>query len=166
MLKIIIYPDTALRRKTKPVKNVDGEIKSLIREMMEAMVENDGLGLAAPQVGVLKNIITVSPMDKNGNIKPPMGLVNPEIYSTGGSVILEEGCLSLPGVYADVERPENIRVRFLNENNQKEDIAAEGWLARAILHETDHLKGKIFWDRLGAIKRDVLKRKFRKLMQA
>ena len=140
--KIVEYGDEILRKKSKPVDKVDEKIRTLLDDMVETMHKYNGVGLAAPQVGILKRIIVIDLYDDNGPIK----LINPVLIKSSGKAVLEEGCLSFPNQYAKVERPEKVEVEALNENGDKIKIEAEGLLAQALMHELDHLDGILFVD--------------------
>lgn len=132
--------DPILRKESREVREVTARIKELLNDMVETMVENDGVGLAAPQVGILRRVIVVD--DGNGPIK----LVNPVILQRAGEEIDVEGCLSVPNRMGEVKRPSNISVDYIDENGDKVHLDAEGFLARIICHEVDHLNGVLFTD--------------------
>ncbi|MBI4665582.1 MAG: peptide deformylase [Nitrospinae bacterium] len=160
LLTILQWPDPVLFKKSEPVNSVTGDIRSLADRMAQTMLAAPGLGLAAPQVGVSKRlIVVVSPEDG----AKPFAMVNPEILETGEAVMDEEGCLSMPEIYAYVERPEWIIARYTDINGDTQTVRAEDIMARCIAHEIDHLNGVLFWDHLGFMKRDWLKRKFKKM---
>jgi len=144
---ILVYPDPFLARKAGPVAAVDERVRTLIRDMFETMYASEGIGLAAPQVGVGKRVIVVdvSPVDKE---VPPIALVNPEILESQGKVVGEEGCLSIPGVQGEVPRAETVVVRGLDEQGNPVRVQAGGILSRALQHEIDHLDGILFIDRI------------------
>lgn len=147
--EILVYPDPFLARKAAPVARVDDRLRSLIRDMFETMYGAEGIGLAAPQVGVGKRIIVVdvSPVDK---AVAPVALVNPEIVERKGSAAGVEGCLSVPGVQGEVVRAETVEVRGLDEQGKPLRIRAAGILSRALQHEIDHLDGILFIDRVSS----------------
>ncbi|WP_017210771.1 MULTISPECIES: peptide deformylase [Clostridium] len=136
------YGDDVLRKKCREVDKIDDRLLTLIEDMKETMYDADGVGLAAPQVGILKRLFVVDIGDG------PLVFINPEIIETNGSQIDEEGCLSLPGETEEVMRPNYVRARALNEKGEEFEIEAEELLARAILHEYDHLNGTLFIDRV------------------
>ena len=144
---ILVYPDPFLARKAARVASVDDRVRNLIRDMFETMYSAEGVGLAAPQVGVGKRVIVVdvSPVDQE---VPPMALVNPEILDRKGTVMGEEGCLSVPGVQGEVPRAETVVVRGLDEQGNPVQFQAGGILSRALQHEIDHLDGVLFIDRI------------------
>jgi len=140
-LKIITYPDPTLRKKSEKVKEVDNEIKDLIKNMIKTMEKNQGIGLAAPQVGVLKRIIIA--LTDNG----PKAFINPKIIKkTKETEIMEEGCLSFPGLFLEIKRWKGVEIEALDGNGNK--IKATGLLARILQHEIDHLDGILFIDRI------------------
>jgi peptide deformylase len=158
ILPIYIYDQPVLRKKAKPVRNVDDEIIRLASDMMETMHVANGIGLAANQVGSLQRIIVVdvSGMDETKELKP-LVMLNPEILHEEGSLVMEEGCLSIPDIREEVDRAETIRVRYRDLQLNEQVLEADGLLSRVILHEVDHLNGILFIDRLGAVKRKLLR---------
>lgn len=136
--------DEILRKKSREVEVVDEKIKILVEDMIETMHKYDGLGLAAPQVGVLKRVIVVDLYDGNG----PIALINPVIIKTKGTQVVEEGCLSFPNKFAKVERPETIVVEGLNVDGEKVKVKGNALLAQALSHEIDHLNGELFIDKM------------------
>lgn len=136
------YGDDVLRKKCREVDNIDKRLLTLIKDMFDTMYEADGVGLAAPQVGILKRLFVIDIGEG------PLVFINPEIIETDGSQIDQEGCLSLPGELEEVMRPNYVRARALNEKGEEFEIEAEELLARAILHEYDHLNGTLFIDRV------------------
>lgn len=153
MLKYIGNP--ILRKKTKEIKVFDDHLKSTIDKMIELMHQEDGIGLAGPQVGISNSILVVdiSSIAKN---EQPRAFVNPEIIETEGQSIVEEGCLSIPGVREEITRPEKIKLTFQNERGDKFTEKFDGWMARVLQHEIDHLNGVLFVDHLSPIKRQLL----------
>ncbi|AKA69966.1 peptide deformylase [Clostridium scatologenes] len=136
------YGDDLLRKKSRKVENIDDRIITLLDDMAETMYDADGVGLAAPQVGILKRVVVIDVGE--GILK----LVNPEIISTEGSYIDEEGCLSVPGEQGKVERPYKVKVKALNEKGEEIIVEGEELLARALCHEIDHLEGILFVDKI------------------
>ena len=136
------YGDDVLRKKCREVEEIDKRTITLIKDMFETMYEADGVGLAAPQVGILKRLFVIDIGDG------PLVFINPEILETSGKQIGEEGCLSIPGEVEEVMRPNYVRARAINEKGEEFEIEAEELLARAILHEYDHLNGTLFIDRV------------------
>jgi peptide deformylase len=151
-----IYGDPALREKALVVAAVDETVRGLIADMRETMHAYHGVGLAANQVGVLQRILVVDvPIDEE--TRAAHALVNPVIDQRTGAETGEEGCLSIPGIYADVKRSQRVRVRGLDEHGHPVEFHAEGYLARALQHEVDHLDGVLFVDRLSPLKRQFLR---------
>ena len=162
LLDILIYPDQRLHKKAKVVNQVDDRIKKLIDDMSETMYEAPGIGLAAPQVNILERIIVVDISESKDSL---LALVNPEVISSDGLAEHEEGCLSVPGVYAQVERRENIRVRALDREGQAFELDADGLLGICIQHEIDHLDGKVFVDYLSHLKQGRIRKKMQKALR-
>lgn len=159
-LTILEFPDPRLRTRAKPVEQVDDGLRRLIDDMFETMYDAPGIGLAATQVDVHRRLLV---LDVSEDKSRPMVFINPEILESRGVQTCQEGCLSLPGVYADVKRAEHIRVRALDRDGQTFELEAEGLLAVCIQHEIDHLEGKVFTDHLSPIKREMVKKKLEKL---
>lgn len=136
--------DEILRKKSREVEVIDDKLKELINDMIETMHKYDGLGLAAPQVGILKRVVVIDLYDDNG----VMVLINPEIKKQKGCQVVEEGCLSFPNQFAKVERPEQVVVEALNINGEKVKVKGSGLLAQALVHEIDHLNGELFVDKM------------------
>ncbi len=136
--------DEILRKKSKEVEVVDEKIAEILNDMVETMHKYDGVGLAGPQIGILKRIIVIDLYDDKGPIK----LVNPKIIKQSGTQEVEEGCLSFPNQYGKIVRPEKIKIEALNEKGEKIKIEGEGLLAQAISHEIDHLDGILFVDKI------------------
>ena len=165
LLSILIAPHPLLKRSAAPVALVDDGTRRLMDDMLETMYEADGLGLAAPQVGVLKRIVVI---DVHAKDQPPapMCLVNPEIVERSEeTAVAEEGCLSVPEQYADVTRPKRVKVRYLDRDGLSREIEAEGILGVCLQHEIDHLEGTLFVDHLSSLKRGMILRKVRKAMK-
>ena len=161
-LGIRIYGDEILRARSSEVERFDPELERFIAKMVETMIVEDGVGLAAPQVGVSRRIAVVNPEPYNPDTL--LTMVNPEIRRRSDEVdTLEEGCLSVPGIRGKVERPVEVDVEYLDGLGRKRSIRAEGLLARIIQHEIDHLDGILFIDRLSFGKRTLLKGKLREL---
>jgi peptide deformylase len=162
-LEILIAPDPVLKKRSEPVDRVDAATRRLMDDMLETMHAATGIGLAAPQVGVLKQIIVVDVTAPQEQAPRPYRMANPEIIWRSDEVAAgEEGCLSLPDQFDDVMRAERIRVRFLDHENEIRELDAEGLLARCIQHEIDHLQGTLFVDHLSALKRNIILRKLSK----
>ena len=163
-MKILFVPHPVLRQKSNKLKNIKEEDIKIAKQMMDVMMKAPGVGLAANQVGILKQIVTINFEDKENNKKSKYILFNPSIikYSIE-TVVMEEGCLSLPEQYADVERPQDIVVEYIDENKKNVKRAVEGYEARILQHEIDHLSGKLFVDYLSSLKRNILIKKVKKL---
>jgi peptide deformylase len=155
-LPILEYPDPRLRIRAAPVAEVDNEIRTLVADMLETMYWAPGIGLAATQVNIHKRVLVTDVSEERND---PYCLINPEILSQAGTVSYEEGCLSVPGVFEEVSRAEEIRVRALDQNGVLQEFDVEGLLAICIQHEIDHLEGKLFVDYISTLKRDRLKKK-------
>jgi peptide deformylase len=158
-LKILEFPDPRLRTKAAPVEAVDDSLRALIDDMFETMYEAPGIGLAATQVDVHRRLLVA---DVSSDRSDPHVLVNPEILEKDGVMVSDEGCLSVPGYYEEVERAEHIRVRFLDRQGVEQEMEAEGLLAVCIQHEMDHLEGKLFVDYLSEAKRQRIRKKLLK----
>jgi peptide deformylase len=162
LLDIIVAPDPRLKRKAARVETVDAATAKLMADMLETMYEAPGVGLAAPQVGVLKRIIVVDPA-RAGEEPRPLKMANPEIvWSSEEKKPHEEGCLSLPDEFEMVTRPARIKVKYVDENNQARDIEADELLAVIIQHEMDHLEGVLFVDHISTLKRNMILRRLTK----
>jgi len=155
-LTILEFPDPRLRTRATPVGPADGALKSLIDDLFETMYEAPGVGLAATQVDVHKRLLVA---DVSADKTEPYALINPVILQKDGVLVSEEGCLSVPGYYEEVERAEHIRVRFLDRNGDEQEMEAEGLLAVCIQHEIDHLDGKLFVDYLSEAKRQRIRQR-------
>ena len=159
VLPILIAPNTRLKIKAKKVQSVDKEIIKLMNDMVETMRSANGIGLAAPQVGVSKRVIVVDISSVKENSEP-LRMANPEIiWASDEEDLREEGCLSLPDQYAEVLRPSAVRVRYIDQQNEIREIEAQGILSVCIQHEMDHLEGKLFVDYLSALRRKMILRK-------
>jgi len=166
ILPIITAPDPRLKQKAEPIAKVDDAARKLLDDLLATMYAAPGIGLAAPQVGVLKRAIVVDVAEKD-EAKRALKLINPElVWVSDDDFKYEEGCLSLPDHYAEVERPRAIRVKHLNEQGEEAELEAEGLLATCIQHEMDHLDGILFVDRISAIRRNVILRKLLKAKKA
>ncbi len=158
-LKILEFPDPRLRTKATPVAVVDDALRALIGDMFETMYAAPGIGLAATQVDVHKRLLIT---DVSADKSEPHVLINPELLEKDGVIVSDEGCLSVPGYYEEVERAEHIRVRFLDRQGDAREMEAEGLLAVCIQHEIDHLEGKLFVDYLSEAKRQRIRKKLQK----
>ncbi|MBI4276148.1 MAG: peptide deformylase [Rhizobiales bacterium] len=159
---IIILPDKRLRLISKPVDKIDGSIKTLVEEMFETMYAAPGIGLAAIQVGEPKRVVTLD-LAKKEEPKAPQVFINPEIVWRSEEVrVHEEGCLSIPEFYEEVERPAQVKIRYLDLDGETHEVDATGILSTALQHEVDHLNGVLFIDHLSKLKRDRVIKKFAK----
>jgi peptide deformylase len=162
LLPIIVAPDPHLKVRAKPVLRVDERVKRLMADMLETMYEAPGIGLAAPQVGEAIQVIVVD-CAREGEKPQPLKMANPQILWRSDVIMtVNEGCLSLPEHYADVERPAAIRLRYLDEENEIRELEAKGLLATCIQHEMDHLQGVLFVDHISSLKRSIILRKLAK----
>jgi len=159
---ILILPDRRLRQVSEPVKKITSEIKSLVEDMFETMYAAPGIGLAAIQVGVPKRVVTMDIAKREGETEPRV-FINPEItWSSDDPSVYEEGCLSIPDVHEDVERPAKVRFKYLDLDGKAHEAEAEGLFATCIQHEVDHLNGVLFIDHISKLKRDRIVKKFTK----
>lgn len=160
--KIVKYGSSVLREVAEPIDKITDEIRQLANKMLEIMYQADGVGLAAPQIGISKRIVVIdiSPHDPSAK---PMVLINPEIIKSEGQTEAEEGCLSVPEIRGGVKRAEKVTVEALDLNGNKIGIEAQELLARALQHEIDHLNGKIFVDHLSRLKQQLIKKQLRKI---
>ena len=157
--KIVIEPDPILRKESAPIEKVDNDLRKLLDDMLETMYAAPGIGLAAVQVGILKRLIVID-ISKDKEKKNPLFLINPEIVSKSKNTSMyEEGCLSLPGHFAEIERPSECQINFLDYNGKKKEITAKGLLSTCIQHEVDHLNGILFIDYLSKLKKDMIIKK-------
>jgi peptide deformylase len=160
--EILIWPDPILKKKASPVGEVNESIRALVNDMFETMYAADGVGLAAPQIGILKNIIVLDTTPRQPDSKP-YAMINPQIISLEGKMVYTEGCLSIPGEAEEVERAAKVTVKFLDPEGNPQKLEAEGLLAVAIQHETDHLNGTMFVDHLSALKRELIRKRMKRL---
>jgi peptide deformylase len=158
LLPIIWAPDPILKTKCTPVTDVDDDIRLLLDDMLATMYDAPGVGLAAPQIGVTKRVLVIDVT--NGDVHRPYKMVNPEVvWASDELATYEEGCLSLPKHYADVERSAAVTVEYLDEQGERQSVDAEGLFATCVQHEIDHLDGILFVDHLSALKRNMILRK-------
>ena len=163
-MEILLVPHPILRQKANKLKSITEEDIKIANQMMEAMIKAPGVGLAANQVGILKQIVTINYEDKESNKKVNYVLFNPSIIKySEETVVMEEGCLSLPEQYADVERPKEIVVEYIDENKKTIKKEIDGYQARILQHEIDHLSGKLFVDYLSSLKRNIIIKKVKKI---
>lgn len=162
---VVLHPNDVLRQTAKPVTTITDLIRNQLNAMVETMYYADGIGLAANQVGLLHRIIVIDVEQReNGGDRNPIKLINPEITAVSDDVWLcREGCLSIPGQFAEVERPYEIEVKYLDETGKEQKITGEGLLSSCLQHEIDHLNGVLFPDHLSRLKRDMLWKRYTKL---
>lgn len=170
ILPIVTYDDDILREKTRPVETLTDEIRQLINDMFETMYNSDGVGLAAPQVGELHRVFVVDTdamaEEEDEPAYGPIAMINPEItFRADETTEMEEGCLSIPGVNASVKRSKSIVVEYRDKDFNKQQLEVDGWLARVIQHEYDHLEGILFLDHLSFFKRKLLSSKLQEIAE-
>ena len=169
-LEIITLPDRKLRLTSDPVERIDDDLRKFMDDMLETMYDAPGIGLAAIQVGVPRRVVTVdvAQREEGEEAKPnPLFLVNPQIlWRSDDFAVAEEGCLSIPEYFAEVERPAQVRVAYLDRDGKPQELEADGVLAVCLQHEIDHLDGKLFIDHLSKLKRDMVIKKFAKQARA
>ena len=157
--KILIEPDPILRKKSEPLEKVDSDVRKLMQDMLETMYDAPGIGLAAVQTGVLKRLIVID-ISKDEKKKDPLFLINPVILqSSKKTSTYEEGCLSLPGQFAEIERPAECLLKYIDLSGKEKELKAEGLLSTCIQHEVDHLNGILFIDYLSKLKKDMIIKK-------
>ncbi|UDF31063.1 UNVERIFIED_ORG: peptide deformylase [Roseateles sp. XES5] len=159
---LIILPDPILRQVSRSIETIDGEVKKLADDMLETMYDAPGIGLAAIQIGVARRMLVLD-VAKDGEDKKPLVFINPEIVASSAErSVYEEGCLSIPDYYAEVERPAAITVKHLDRDGKEQLTQADGLLATCLQHEIDHLNGVLFIDHISKLKREMVIRKFTK----
>lgn len=171
LLPIVKLPEPVLRERAEPVERVDDELRQLLDDMLETMYDAPGVGLAANQIGIARRFVVVDASkdrhaedDDEAPRRNPICLINPEIVRFGDRMrTYEEGCLSLPDVLVEVERPSEITVRYVDRDGNPQELEADGLLATVIQHEVDHLDGKLIIDYLSSLKRNMIVRRFKKL---
>ena len=161
---IRLYGDPVLREPTASITEFDQSLREFIERMTEIMYEDNGVGLAAPQVGVSDKVVVIDASfgEREGEV---MAFINPLIVETGGESVFEEGCLSVPGIWEEVTRPSFVRVRYQDSDGVDHELETEDYLARVIQHETDHLNGVLFIDRLSSVKRQLLAKSLKSIME-
>ncbi|MEJ6781865.1 peptide deformylase [Aminobacter sp. Piv2-1] len=160
---LIILPDPLLREVSKPVERIDDAMRQFARDMLDTMYDAPGIGLAAIQVGEPLRMLVID-LAKEGEEPAPRVVINPEVLARSDDrSVYEEGCLSIPDYYAEVERPAKVRVKYLDEHGKEQEVEADGLLATCLQHEIDHLDGVLFIDYISKLKRDMVVRKFKKL---
>jgi peptide deformylase len=162
--EIVIWPDPVLKKPSTPVALVDDEVRQLIDDLAETMYAADGVGLAAPQVGISMRVVVIDTSPRQEGQKL-LHLVNPEIVKTEGETVFSEGCLSVPGEAEEVERAAKVWVRAIGRDGEPFEVEGEGLLAIALQHEIDHLDGTLFVDHLSSLKRELIRRRMRKLKE-
>jgi peptide deformylase len=160
--EIIIWPDPILKKKAAAVEGVDDATRAIIKDMFETMYAADGVGLAAPQVGILKRVIVLDTTPRQPESKP-IAMINPQIIRVEGKTVYNEGCLSVPGEAAEIERAANVTVRFVDPDGEERSLDVDGLLAIAVQHETDHLDGTMFLDYISALKRELIRKRMKRL---
>jgi len=160
--EILIWPDPILKKKAQPLTGVDAGTRKLVRDMFETMYDAEGVGLAAPQVGVLARVIVLDTTPRQPESKP-LAMINPEIIAMEGETTYTEGCLSIPGEAEDVDRAAKVTVRFLDVEGQEQTLECDGLLAIAVQHETDHLDGTVFVDHISTLKRELIRKRMKKV---
>jgi peptide deformylase len=159
---ILIIPDKRLRLKSEPVGAVDKAVRALVDDMFETMYEAPGIGLAAIQIGIARRVVTMD-LAKKDEPRSPQVFINPEVvWSSEEKAIYEEGCLSIPEYYEEVERPTAVKVKFLDLEGKAQEIEARGLLATCLQHEIDHTNGVLFIDHISKLKRDMVMKRFKK----
>ena len=157
--KILTEPDPILRKKCEPLEKVDTETKKLMDDMLETMYAAPGIGLAAAQVGILKRLVVID-ISKEEEKKKPIFLINPQIiHQSKKTSVYEEGCLSLPGQFAEIERPAECTIKYIDYDGKEKELKSDGLLATCIQHEIDHLNGILFIDYLSKLKKDMIIKK-------
>ena len=157
--KILTEPDPILRKKCEPLEKVDSETKKLMDDMLETMYAAPGIGLAAVQVGILKRLVVID-ISKEEEKKKPIFLINPQIiHQSEKTSVYEEGCLSLPGQFAEIERPAECSIKYIDYDGKEKELKSDGLLATCIQHEVDHLNGILFIDYLSKLKKDMIIKK-------
>jgi peptide deformylase len=160
---LVILPDPVLRLVSKPVERVDAPLLKLADDMLETMYDAPGIGLAAIQIGEPLRMLVID-LAKEGDPPAPQIFINPEVLASSDErSVYEEGCLSIPDYYAEVERPATVRVKYLDRDGREQEVEADGLLATCLQHEMDHLNGVLFIDHISKLKRDMVVKKFKKL---
>ncbi|WP_419907371.1 peptide deformylase [Hoeflea sp.] len=163
---LVLLPDPVLRAKSEPIERVDDDVQALADDMLETMYDAPGIGLAAIQVGIPRRLLVVD-CSKEDEERNPIVVINPEIVARSDETsTYEEGCLSIPDYYAEVERPAHVTVEYVDREGKKQQVEAEGLLATCLQHEIDHLNGVLFIDHISKLKRDMVIKKFTKLAKS
>ncbi len=158
---ILLWPHPTLRKAAAPVDAVDASVQALIRDLFDTMYAAPGVGLAAPQLGVLRQVLVLDTRPRQPESRP-FAMVNPRLVERVGTTVYREGCLSIPGEAEEVERAERVRVEYLDETGQPQSVLCEGLLAIAVQHETDHLLGKVYLDHLSPLTRVLIRQRMRR----
>ena len=160
---ILLHPDPRLKKKCESVAEIDDATRLLMQDMLETMYAAPGVGLAAPQIGVMKRILVMDVVKEGEGEPQPYLMANPEVtWESEETSTYEEGCLSIPDEYADVERPARVKVQYLDSEGQTQELECDGLLATCVQHEIDHLNGKLFIDYLGPVKRSMITGRMKK----
>ncbi len=163
-MPILIHPDPRLKKLCDPVADVTGEMHALAKDMLETMYAAPGIGLAAPQVGMLSRLIVMDCVKEEGAAPEPLVMFNPEVTATSDAMnVYEEGCLSIPDQYAEVTRPAEVEVRWIDIDGAEQSAGFDGLWATCVQHEIDHLNGVLFIDHIGPMKRQLITRRMQKL---
>jgi peptide deformylase len=160
--EILIWPDPVLKQKARPVARVDDAIRTLVRDMFDTMYAAEGVGLAAPQVGISQRVLVLDTRPRQPESQP-LAMINPEIIAMEGQTTYTEGCLSIPGEAEDVERAAVVTVKYLDPEGQEQTLRCEGLLAIAVQHETDHLDGIVFVEHISGLKRELIRKRMKRL---
>ena len=160
--EILIWPDPLLKQKARPVARVDDSIRTLVKDMFETMYSADGVGLAAPQVGVSQRVIVLDTRPRQPESQP-LAMINPELVALEGKTTYTEGCLSIPGEAEDVDRAAVVTVKFLDPEGREQTLKCDGLLAIAVQHETDHLDGTVFVDHISTLKRELIRKRMKRV---
>ena len=160
--EILIWPDPILKQKARPVARVDDSIRTLVQDMFETMYAADGVGLAAPQVGILQRIVVLDTRASQPESKP-LAMINPELVALEGKTTYTEGCLSIPGESEDVDRAAVVTVKYLDLEGREQTLRCEGLLAIAVQHEADHLNGTVFVDHVSTLKRELIRKRMKRV---
>lgn len=164
ILPILIHPDPRLKKVCEPVADLDDDLRELADNMLKTMYDAPGIGLAAPQVGVTRRLLVMDCVKEEGAAPQPMVLINPEVLQTSDETnVYEEGCLSIPDQFGDVTRPAEVRVGYIDRDGNPQERDFDGLWATCVQHEIDHLNGKLFIDYLGAVRRQMITQKMKKL---
>ncbi len=160
--EILIWPDPILKKQAAPVARVDDDLRALVKDMFETMYAADGVGLAAPQIGILKRVIVLDTTPRQPESKP-LAMINPELIAMEGQTTYTEGCLSIPGEAEDVDRAAVVTVRFLDPDGNEQTLQCDELLAIAVQHEIDHLDGTVFVDHISTLKRELIRKRMKRV---